>query len=79
MLYMVSRTAEEWYHITRRQFDPSGLLHLATDRALHSIFTSLLNGCEQAKEQGRLQEPSPHVRVTVAEFQCLKNLIPESR
>lgn len=45
--------------MTRRQFDPSGLLHLATDNALHSVFMSLLNGCEQAREQGGLQDPSP--------------------
>lgn len=31
----MSRTAKEWYHITGRQFDPSGLLHLATDNAQH--------------------------------------------
>lgn len=43
------------------------------------LFTSLLNGCEQAKEHGGLQESSPLVKVTVAEFQCLKNLFPESR
>ena len=39
---MVSRTAKEWYQITKIEFDPAGLIHLATDNAQHSIFTSLL-------------------------------------
>lgn len=58
---MVSKTAEEWYQITKSKFDASGLSHLATDNACRSIFMSLLNAYEQAREQAGLQRSLPLV------------------
>lgn len=69
---MVSRTAEEWYQITKSEFDPSGLIHLATDNAEHSIFTSLLHGYEQAREQGGLQRNPSLVGLLLLSFNVLK-------